>query len=116
MIDHAIVAAGDVIEMPSGTLRIVRSVSRHSPRSNCGRLRRKPEETTNCYFAIRHCSWTHRPYTLYSVGEMNRTGWKPTCMKMPLDSEFDKKLLSDMVPSKSLEELNFHCCDIAGVA
>lgn len=75
------VQAGDVLRTPSGDLRLVRAVHRNPPKP-----RRKREQVW-VYFAIRHCSWTGRCYTLYSDSDSylrqfewvtRRKNWRPT--------------------------------------
>lgn len=52
----AFVQAGDVLRTRSGDFRLVRDVLRHKDRLYIS-------------FAIRRCSWTKRPYTVYVSGD-----------------------------------------------
>ncbi len=115
MIDWATVESGDVVEMPSGTLRIIRDVHRYNPPTKASGYRYDPARRTYCYFVILHCSWTKAAYTLYSVGEMNQMGWKHTGKKMSVESEFDDRLRADF-GARFPAERNFSCCDVEGLA
>lgn len=72
------VQVGDVLESPSGTHRVVRGVHRYAN----GDLR-------SLTFAIRHCSWTGRPVTSYGYTDLRRGGWRPTGVRLTLDTEMD---------------------------
>ena len=66
-------------------------------------------------FAIRRCSWTHRPYTLYNRSEVRAMG-KRTRKKSKISSQLDKKL------DYAIHDRDWHlsnnrlvCCDVIGV-
>lgn len=110
-IDHEAIRVGDILKTPSGLLRVVRRVSRYRHRD--GR-KRNPARSVWCNFIIQHCSWTHRPYTCYSVGEMNQLKWEHTGKRMKLNTEFDRLLESDFEADRS-EDCMFTCCSVEGI-
>jgi len=101
---------GDVVRSPSGLLRVVRGVHRTGTR----RRQRGTVYSRGVYitFVIRHCSWTHRPYTHLNVGEMVQIGYRPTEAKYtfgPVDAILDSEV------SRADEEKRkpvFSCCDV----
>jgi hypothetical protein len=91
------VEPGDVVEAPSGMLRMVRRVSR---KHGCA-----PRKVW-VYFTIQRSSWTRRPYTLYNVGELAQLGYRPLGVRAIVDEPFTSKLLSCTdKPSSSCFEL-----------
>lgn len=105
---------GDVVQTPSGDLRVVRDVHRHPKAFGKGASRATKARRVFCYFAIRHCSWTGAGYTLYSVAEMAQMGWLPTTVEpRKLDSEIDEKLKSDF--GKDNKGRCMRCCDAVGL-
>lgn len=101
------IAPGDVVEAPSGLLRVVREVHRY---------RRSAPRQVWAFFSIQRCSWTKRPYTTYTVGELWQIGYRPLGIKSNLDSEFDRKLLEDMTGNRpKASDCTFRCCDVIGI-
>jgi hypothetical protein len=96
----AFLRVGDVLRSPSGALRVVRLVSRRE-----GRL------TAVC-FAIRRCSWTRRPLTVYNRYDLKR-GWSHVGARVRLDSELDRKIARShtLIPP----EYEIRCCDVVGL-
>ena len=72
---------GTVLLSPTGDMRVIRSVTR-------GKRWRNPIFT----FAIRRCSWTRRPYTMYTWGELVRMGYTALDVRIALETPADKKL------------------------
>jgi hypothetical protein len=93
---------GDVYRAPSGRLRIVRAV--HPSRE---------PNRTRVFFAIAHCSWTHRCYTLYTLSELKTLGYTLTRAHYDVKDKFQKLFVED-VNNHELER-NFHCCDVVGI-
>jgi hypothetical protein len=104
VINHLSIRKGDVLETPSGSLRIVRHVSAAgTPRK------------TWLYFTIQRCSWTHACYTLYNVGELNGLGWRVVASAADLlNDKFSREIEQDF--HKHGPERRFRCCDVRGVA
>lgn len=98
---------GDVLRTGSGKLRIVRRVS-HSNIPFYG-IR------TNVTFAIQACSWTHRPYTIYTGNDLVQMGYEPVAARFPLRTKFDRTLERDFEAPTS-EYCVFDCCAVRGIA
>lgn len=96
---------GDVWRAPSGAMRIARAVH------ICG--------NDPChwfiYFTIRHCSWTHRPYTLYCVAELFGLGYRKIDKRVRVQDRFQRLLAEDVESNEKVNKLNFHCCDVRGI-
>lgn len=106
-ISFTIPIVGEIWRSPNGLLRIARVV-RLSNRRNPNKMR--------VYFTIRHCSWTHRCYTLYTVAELLYNGYVNTHKKwrwLPEDIA-----LNDIIERN--HELDrkkaLTCCDVEGIA
>lgn len=82
--DH--IEKGDIIEGPTGLLRVVRQVNRWVTKT--GRT------YTTVTLAIRTPSWTARPYTVVNEHDLRWRGYRPTGKKFPLESDFDRRLES----------------------
>ena len=107
---------GDVIRTKSGTLRVVRAVHRHPKASGKGSGKATIARRCYCFFAIRHCSWTGRPHTGYSIGEMVTMGWTPTAAKpRALDADIDRKLARDMEMRGRSQDNELTCCAVRGL-
>ena len=89
--------AGDVLKSPSGLMRVIRRV-------DTGKTKRKVWVT----FAIQHCSWTHKAYTVYNMGELLELGYRRTNAKVSLRGRMDKMLAQDINNGTR----NLTCCDI----
>lgn len=98
---------GDVLRSRSGFLRIVRRVS-HSRIPFYG-IR------TSVYFTIQHCSWTHRPYTIYTGNDLVQMGYEPVAARFPLRTKFDRTLEQSFDAGRS-EDCVLDCCAVKGVA
>jgi len=79
----ASIEKGDIIESGRGVLRVVRDVSHH--RTAWG-------VRSYVRLAIRRQSWTNRPYTVVNSNDLRQLGYRPTGMKWPLDSDFDRAI------------------------
>ena len=100
---------GDVLEERSGSLRVVRTVSRHKhPYSSMGYGPR-----TSVTFVIKHCSWTHRCYTTLCDNDLITRGFKPIGVSIELDTEFDEKILKEI---QNWGKPNLSCCDVEGIS
>lgn len=92
---------GTVLVSPTGDMRVIRRVS-------SGKHWRHPIFS----FAIRRCSWTRRPYTIYTWGELVRMGYTALDVTVPLDRRFDKLLEKNIVNHNCR---TLFCCDVVGV-
>jgi hypothetical protein len=94
--------AGDTVFVGKRrTPRLIRSVSKDAH----GRLRA-------VVFAIRRCSWTKRPYTVYQRCDfgglrMRPSGWPRATFGLPSD----QALLADINDHR---RQRMHCCDVVG--
>lgn len=91
------VQVGDVLEAPGGRHRVVREVSRY-----------RNGELRSLTFAIKKCSWTGRPYTQYGFTDLRMQGWRPTGVRIRLDSEMDVWLQADI---NSFNCRTVTCCE-----
>jgi hypothetical protein len=98
------VREGDVLKWPHGSMRVIRKLS-HPDSLN---PRRK-----YCYFSIRHCSWTGRCYTLYSIGELMGMGVIPTGVRIHFKHPLDLKINRVIQRGGDREEMS--CCAVSGV-
>lgn len=104
----------DVLESPSGDLRIVREVSRRdgswTPRAGL-----MPGRTLWAVtLAIRTCSWTHRPYTVYMASDLKTQGWRHTGVNVgPQRTKLDRLLLKEIRDEGHARYLD--CCDVRGL-
>lgn len=93
--------AGDTVFVGKArTPRLIRSVSKRE-----GRL-------MSVTFAIRRCSWTRRPYTVYQRSDFKAlkirpTGWPRATFGLPSD----RNLLADINDHR---RQRLHCCDVVG--
>lgn len=94
------VIPGDVLKMPSGTLRVVRHVSRYPNGDMHG-----------CGFVIKHCSWTGRPTTFKTYTEL--MGWKYVGVRVRLDTELDEKIRAE---TRYNGKPKLSCCAVKGIA
>lgn len=90
---------GDVLKAPSGRLRIVRKLSAF--------------RTDNPYvfFTIARCSWTHRPYTLYTVKDLTRMGYRKVG-QYKLREKFDELMCEEF---EARDSPQIKCCDVIGI-
>lgn len=110
-----IINKGDVVRTNTGDIRVCRSVHRGSPKTGKGSSTSTYARRVFCHFAIRHCSWTGRPYTLYNVAEMVQMGWTPTEAKPRLlRADIDRMLEGDFGADKS-EDCVLSCCAVKGL-
>lgn len=106
------IEAGDVVKTRGGNLRIVRAVHRHPKANGKGSGKATRARRVFCYFAILHCSWTGRPYTVYSVAEMVQIGYFPVSVKRrSLESDLDRKIACDF----DAEKCELTCCAVRGM-
>lgn len=97
----AYVKPGDVLQTPTGDLRIVRKIHRFPD----GDLR-------SANFAIRRCSWTGRAYTTKGFAEL--MGWYFVLAHELPDDPISKKLARDLRYSKRFDQ-KLTCCSVRGV-
>lgn len=99
------VKIGSILQTRGGQYRIVRSVSHYKRPPNKGKLR--------CvYFAIKRCSWTHRPYTIMSYNDLYQNGYSITSMTYKFGAKIDAKLAQEIADH---ELRSMSCCDVKGV-
>lgn len=97
------IEVGDVLRARSGLLRVVRHVSK------------RQGGVVWVYFTIKHCSWTRRCYTLYSMNDLIQRGFKPTGKKFPVGEDpFDNLILNEMAFVGSDPPM-LTCCDVEGI-
>jgi len=96
---------GDVIESPTGNLRIVRSVTHCLHPRGHGRV--------SVSFVINRCSWTHRPYTTLCDSDLTTIGYRPIGLRIKLDTEFDEAILREI---GNHDDPEINCCDVRGIA
>lgn len=108
------VREGDVLKWPNGTMRPIRLLHNHAGRdTNLSRAR-----AIYCYFVIKHCSWTHRPYTIYTVGELYCLGVRPTGVNVRFKDELSKRLVCEMEESRAWTHgrgKDLTCCAVRGL-
>jgi len=123
------IKVGDVLKSGSGVLRVVRDVSHYSV------YKGSPQEhtRTNVTFAIRHCSWTGRPYTVYTGNDLVQMGYRKTRAKVKLNKKIDrlikqtfsgrkemcmgKVMHCPVLPDYTLKgHYAVKCCDVRGIA
>jgi hypothetical protein len=112
---------GDSLLSGGGTPRIVRKISRYAT-----------GELSCVTFAIRHCSWTTRPYTTVNYNDLLQFGYTPIKapryrFKTKMDQKLQKEILSWRTVAKGSKllakdrakgwrNLKLTCCDVHGVA
>lgn len=92
---------GHVLNM-RGQLRVVREVSR------------RPDGSLRCVLlAIRSCSWTGRPYTIYTASDLKTMGARLTRAKRRrLQSDADRRLLATRRQNYSIAKgYAMTCCE-----
>lgn len=101
------VKVGDVLMFPSGGYRVVRAVHHHKEQRPNGVNWRFPILS----FAIRRCSWTGRPYTVYTANDLQTMGVEHTGASVVLDSIQDHAL-EDAINAKDspVWKLPVTCC------
>ena len=99
-------AVGDVVSN-GGPWRVVRRVDR-----------RKNGDLWCVWLAIRHCSWTHRCYTLYLANDLKQSGYKRVSVRRRrLDGLMDRRIEEAMNQGGcSRSAMLLTCCDVEGVA
>ena len=105
---------GDVLRSGSGVLRVVRNVS-HSEVRWSG----PPHIRTSVVFAIKHCSWTKRPYTVYTGNNLVQMGYQPTRARVTLQKRIDRAIMRvyGAAPNWSHKKpYEVTCCDVEGIA
>jgi hypothetical protein len=102
------VRQGDVLKWPSGTMRVVRVLHDHGVTN-----RYEDPRKVFCYFTIKHCSWTHRCYTLYNLGELHGMGVRNTGMNIKFKTRFDERLVEEMENSG---QRTIKCCAVRGMS
>ena len=91
---------GTVLISPGGDFRVIRQVTR-------GKHWGLPIFT----FAIRRCSWTRRPYTSYTWGELVRIGYTEAGAAVTLNTRHDRKLSKDIA---NHNRRSLYCWDVCG--
>lgn len=96
---------GHVIARKDGPYRIVRAVTRYWN----GELR--------CVtLTIKHCSWTHRCYTILNSTDLRIMGYRRVPVKARrLHKRIDKQIVAAM-HQPAWEPFVLKCCDVEGVA
>lgn len=97
---------GDVMRAPSGLLRIVRAVSISGITPGLRKV--------HIYFVIKHCSWTKRPVTCYSYGELLCAGYRLTRGHVDLKLPSDELIAEECKMDRDKPLLS--CCDVEGIA
>ena len=96
------VQVGDVLVSGRGTFRIVRDVK---------------QKGDGCIvsFVIRHCSWTHRPYTVLFPADLKTRGYKPTGIRVKLKGQFDRIIKKELDRTRRGDPPVLTCCDVIGI-
>lgn len=95
---------GDRLQRGNSPPRVVRNISRYDN----GDLR--------CVtFAIRHCSWTSRCYTVMHSNDLIQLGYTKVRGKYSLRTRLDKKI-EYCITNHQNEYQVLDCCDVRGVA
>lgn len=109
---------GDVLKARNGVLRVVRDVSHSGPSNG----------KTSVTFAIRHCSWTHRPYTVLTGNDLVQFGYRPTkahvALRKKIDREIERDFNGRLVSANGRRiscpvlgtDRRIDCCDVRGMA
>lgn len=98
------VRVGDVIQKKDSAPRIVREVTRYQD----GRLR-------SVTVIIRHCSWTHRCYTILNYTDLRIMGYRKLRLKRKrLKTEFDQKVKAALHQPGGRPYI-LTCCDVEGM-
>lgn len=96
------VQVGDVLRSGTGTLRVVREVTRHAD----GDLR-------SVTFAIRHGSWTGRPYTVLNFTDLRLLGYSRVGARVSMNSELDRRLNAEIADHR---RRTMTVADVRGIA
>lgn len=102
---------GDILRSGSGVLRIVRYVSHSWIASGVS----VPHFRTNVAFTIRHCSWTHRCYTILTGNDLVQMGYQPTRGRVKLRKRIDRQIDWEISSNPSPAEIKLTCCDVEGI-
>lgn len=105
---------GDVLRSRTGLLRVVREVS-HAEVCYSG----PPHIRTSVVFAIKHCSWTRRPYTVYTGNDLARMGYRPTRARVSLRKRIDLAIMRVYAAKPkwgAKKPYEITCCDVEGIA
>ena len=98
---------GDILQAPSGRLRIVRKVKRHPD---------DPSYVSHVGMVILKCSWTHRCDTVFNRSDLKTVGFKKVRKKpVKLDSAIDRKIEKDM-KQVDKRKCKLTCCDLRGLS
>jgi len=109
----AILRVGDVLQRGRhGPLRVVRDVHRYSAHSWNRHRRRQAGRLGSITFAIRHCSWTKRPYTVYTASDLKTFGYRYVGARVRLDRPIDKRLA---VAIRDSTNQSLKCCAVRGL-
>ncbi len=104
------VQVGSVLRnIRTGTLRVVRDVSR--VRDSKFKRTLKQGDVFCITFAIKNCSWTKRPYTVYNRYDIKRQ-FELTNVRVKLNSEIDALLAQEMDNS---DKPFLTCCAVRGL-
>lgn len=102
------------MKWPSGIMRPIRLLHNHADHET----RLTHARSIYCYFVIKHCSWTHRPYTLYSVAELYCMGVRPTGVNIRFKDAFSQRLVGEMEESRAWTNgpgNDLTCCAVRGL-
>ncbi len=99
---------GDVITN-GGSWRIVRKVSRWSNHWS------KETRVRSITLAIRHCSWTHRCYTVVTRSDLKQRGFKKVAARVQLKSSGIDAKIKAAIHQDSWEPKLLTCCDVEGL-
>lgn len=105
------IEAGDVVKSGNGLLRVVRHVC-HSVVTSGGT---RPHIRTTVVFAIKHCSWTHRCYTIYTGNDLVQMRYRPTRAKVSLRKRIDRAIAEEFRRPGNIKRARLTCCDVESV-
>lgn len=105
---------GDVIRL-NGSLRLIRKIEWRAHKPKRGLPKTYTYDKGWFYFAIRHCSWTRRPYTLYSSVDLASMHVELIGRNVHTKHEtFDHAFLTAIEQRLDAPRL-LSCCDVRGM-
>jgi hypothetical protein len=100
------VVVGSVLANGNSPWRVVRRVSRKANGDLWG-----------VYFAIRHCSWTGRCYTVVTASDLKVRGFRLMPVRArEFRSEIDIRIQRAINSNECRGHYSVTCCDVKGVA
>lgn len=105
---YQIPEVGQIFRAPSGLLRVVRHV-------NLSPKWRKYPGRIAVYFVIKHCSWTHRCYTIYTLQDLRRMGYVLTRKWLKNLGKLHRKIEQECAMKVAMPPI-ITCCDVENIS